>query len=109
MSVIISPNNKNAIILIEGNLDIEANVKKFWDDVNEVISDHMPNIIIDFKNVDTIASEGIGKILNLYKNIQIIRSTLAFLHIKDELKYTFDSLVFFKLVKYYDDESEFDF
>ncbi len=109
MSVIISTNNKNAIILIEGNLDVEENVKNFGNDANEVISDHMPNIIIDFQNVDSIASEGIGKILSLYKNIQIIRANLSFLNIKDELKDTFDSLLFFKLVKYYKDESEFDF
>jgi len=109
MSVLISPNNKNAIIVIEGSFDIKENAEKFSHDTNEVISDHMPNIIIDFKNVDSIASVGIAKILSLYKNTQLIRSTLSFLNIKDDLKDTFNSLIFFKLVNYYDNESEIDF
>lgn len=109
MSVLISPNNKNAVIVIEGSLDVKENVEKFWNDANNVISDHMPNIIIDFKNVDSISSAGIGKILKIYKNIQLIRATLSFLNIQDDLKNTFDSLIFFKLVKYYDSESEIDF
>lgn len=109
MSVLISTNNKNAMIVIEGSLDIEENIKKFSHDTNEVISNHMPNIIIDFKNVDSIASEGIGKILSLYKSTQLIRATLSFLNIKDDLKDTFNSLIFFKLVNYYDSESKIDF
>lgn len=100
MSVLIYNNNKNATILIEGNLEIEANINSFERDINLVISEHVQNMILNFENVDSISSAGIGKILFLYKSVQVIKVTLSFINIKGELKDILDSLIFFKLVDY---------
>ena len=64
-------------IVIESNLVLPEEIKKFVEDCEEACSIRMPAVVLDMRNVKEINSAGISKILKLYKDLQSIKIKLT--------------------------------
>ena len=100
-------NNQYISIIMESNLSAKEEIQKFLEDSNEVQNIRMPIVMLDMKNVNEINSDGISKILKLYKNLQSLKVKLFMTNVNDTIKPTLKSLMMFSLIKYFEDTKDF--
>ena len=100
-------NNQYISIIMESNLSAKEEIQKFLEDANEVQNIRMPIVMLDMKNVNEINSDGISKILKLYKNLQSLKVKLFMTNVNDTIKPTLKSLMMFSLIKYFEDTKDF--
>ena len=91
-------------IVVESNLSLHEEIKKFVEDSEEACSIRMPAIVLDMKNVKEINSAGIAKILKLYKDLQSIKIRLFMMNIIAPI---FKDLMMFTLIKTFDNKKDF--
>lgn len=94
-------------IVVESNLSLPEEVKKFVEDAEEVCSLMMPIIVLDMHNVKEINSAGIAKILKLYKNLQSIKIKLFMMNVDEAIAQVFKDLMIFTLIKTFDKKKDF--
>lgn len=94
-------------IVIESNLVLPEEIKKFVEDCEEACSIRMPAVVLDMLNVKEINSEGISKILKLYKDLQSIKIKLFMVNVDESINQIFKDLMLFALIKTFDNTKEF--
>lgn len=94
-------------IVVESNLSLHEEIKKFVEDSEEVCSLMMPIIVLDMHNVKEINSAGIAKILKLYKNLQSIKIKLFMMNVDEAIAQVFKDLMMFTLIKTFDKKKDF--
>lgn len=86
-------------IVVESNLSLPEEIKKFTEDCEEACSVLMPAVVLNMRNVKEINSAGIAKILKLYKDLQSLRVKLFMINIDDSITPIFKNLMLFTLIK----------
>lgn len=99
-------NNGYLSIVIDSNLSLPEDVKKFAEECEEVSEVPMPAVVLDMQNVKEINSAGIAKILKLYKNLQSIKIKLYMINVGEEITPIFKDLMIFTLIKDFKDSEE---
>ncbi len=94
-------------IVVESNLSLPEEIKKFTEDCEEACSVLMPAVVLNMRNVKEINSAGIAKILKLYKDLQSLRVKLFMINIDDSITPIFKNLMLFTLIKIFDNPKEF--
>ena len=94
-------------IVIESNLVLPEEIKKFVEDCEEACSIRMPAVVLDMRNVKEINSAGISKILKLYKDLQSIKIKLFMVNVDESINQIFKDLMLFALIKTFDNTKEF--
>lgn len=94
-------------IVVESNLSLYEEIKKFVEDSEEACSIRMPAIVLDMKNVKEINSAGIAKILKLYKDLQSLKIRLFMMNISETIAPIFKDLMMFTLIKTFDNKKDF--
>ena len=94
-------------IVIESNLVLPEEIKKFVEDCEEACSIRMPAVVVDMRNVKEINSAGISKILKLYKDLQSIKIKLFMVNVYESINQIFKDLMLFALIKTFDNTKEF--
>ena len=94
-------------IVVESNLSLPEEVKKFVEDSEKACSISIPVIVLDMRHVKEINSAGIAKILELFKNLQSIKVRLFMTNIGEEITPIFKDLMIFTLIKDFKDAEEF--
>ena len=93
-------------IVIESNLSLPEDIKKFTEDCKEAYSIRMPAIVLDMRNVKEINSAGIAKILKLYKDLQSIKIKLFMVNVDEAISQILKDLMIFSLIKTFDNAKE---
>lgn len=101
--------DKHAIITIDGNLSTEEEIKKLVYESDEATSNHIPHLVLNFKNVKEIGSAGMAKILQIYKTQQAFKSKLYITNIGEEIEGTLKSMMFFNLIQTFKSEEDISF
>lgn len=94
-------------IVIESNLVLPEEIKKFVEDCEEACSIRMPAVVLDMRNVKEINSAGISKILKLYKDLQSIKIKLFMVNVDESINQIFKDLMLFALIRTFDNTKEF--
>ena len=94
-------------IVVESNLSLPEEVKKFVEDSEKVSSISIPVVVLDMRHVKEINSAGIAKILKLYKNLQSIKIKLYMINVGEEITPLFKDLMIFALIKDFKDADDF--
>ena len=94
-------------IVVESNLSLHEEIRKFVEDSEEACSIRMPAIVLDMKNVKEINSAGIAKILKLYKDLQSLKIRLFMMNISETIAPIFKDLMMFTLIKTFDNKKDF--
>lgn len=94
-------------IVVESNLSLHEEIRKFVEDSEEACSIRMPAIVLDMKNVKEINSAGIAKILKLYKDLQSLKIRLFMMNISETIAPIFKDLMMFTLIKTFDKKKDF--
>ena len=100
-------NNGYLSIVIESNLSLPEEVKKFAEECEEVCSAPMPVIVLNMQNVKEINSAGIAKILKLFKGLQSLKIKLFMTNVDEAIAPIFKDLMIFALIKDFEDAKEF--
>ena len=93
-------------IVVESNLSLHEEIKKFVEDSEEACSIRTPAIVLDMKNVKEINSAGIAKILKLYKDLRSLKIRLFMMNISETIAPIFKDLMMFTLIKTFKDSEE---
>ena len=94
-------------IVIESNLVLPEEIKKFVEDCEEACLIRMPAVVLDMRNVKEINSAGISKILKLYKDLQSIKIKLFMVNVDESINQIFKDLMLFALIKTFYNTKEF--
>ena len=100
-------NNEYLSIVIESNLSLPEEVKKFVEDCEKVFSSPMPAVVLNMQNVKEINSAGISKILKLFKDLQSFKIKLFMTNVDESIAPLFKDLMIFALIKDFKDSDEF--
>lgn len=100
-------NNGYLSIVIESNLSLPEEVKKFKEDCEEACSIPIPAVVLNMQNVKEINSAGIAKILKLFKDLQSIKIKLFMTNVDESITPIFKDLMIFTLIKDFKDAEEF--
>ena len=100
-------NNGYLSIVIESNLSLPEEVKKFKEDCEEACSIPIPAVVLNMQNVKEINSAGIAKILKLFKDLQSIKIKLFMINVDESITPIFKDLMIFALIKDFKDAEEF--
>ncbi len=100
-------NNGYLSIVMESNLSLPEEIKKFTEDCEEACSILMPAVVLNMQNVKEINSAGIAKILKLYKDLQSLKVKLFMINVDDAITPIFKNLMLFTLIKAFDNAKEF--
>lgn len=76
-------NKLTAIIIPAGKIDV-TNSNLFKEKLTQTCEEGFKDIIIDFTNVNTLDSSGIGKLLVFYKKLKDKGGTLSIINVKHE-------------------------
>jgi len=72
---------RTAVIIPAGKIDV-TNSNLFKAKLTELYQEGFNDIIIDFTDVNTLDSSGIGKLLVFYKKLKDRGGTLSIIHVK---------------------------
>ena len=100
-------NNGYLSIVIESNLALPEEVKKFAEDCKEALTIPMPAIVLNMQNVQEINSAGIAKILKLFKDLQSVKIKLFMANVNESIAPIFKDLMIFALIKNFEDAKDF--
>lgn len=93
------------ILKLRGKLDAST-AAAFEGKLNEVLIAEDPNLLLDFKNLDTISSAGLNVLLSSNKQIRKKRGIIALSAVKNEVKNIFKLSGMFPLFPFYQDSEE---
>ena len=74
------------ILVPQQNLDSAENLKEFLEAFNELVDTDVPNIALDFHNVEYIPSSVIGMIISAYKNCRRLGGQLVLISVGPKLE-----------------------
>lgn len=100
-------NNGYLSIVIESNLSLPEEVKKFVEEYKEACSVSIPVVVLNMQNVKEINSAGIAKILKLFKNLQSVKIRLFMTNVGETINPIFKDLMIFALIKDFEDAKDF--
>ncbi len=96
MDIKIEKGKDKTTVLLSGSIDIPG-AEKLKQVLNQLLSEKVKEVSIDFEEVTFIGSSGIGKLLLFYKNFTSIGCRVRIVKLNSELKALFKTIKLDKL------------
>lgn len=96
MDIKVEKGKDKTTVLLSGSIDIPG-AEKLKQVLNQLLSEKVKEVSIDFEEVTFIGSSGIGKLLLFYKNFTSIGCKVKIVNLNSELRALFKTIKLDKL------------